>query len=262
MYDILELSKKLLPELRDIAKKLNIKKAESLKKQDLIYKILDQQAIEAVDSKKSGSMEKEKYSYAPDIHRNDSDSSVRRGRRPRTSKAVTSRPVESVMSVTPDGMKITEQKHYEKSDNEQKPSAQTEEKTEPTLQNSPVNEERNENLETGTKEVNREVKRKEYPEKISKHIPEKAISDHSQDKVINDTTTDQLPDSAFDEKNQTSDIYNGDIIVDPPVKEVDDEDDSDDDDSPSSSDEDNSSDSNEEDTEDSNSNSEDDNDDD
>lgn len=47
MYDILELNKKLLPELREIAKQLNIKKLESLKKQDLIYKILDQQAINA-----------------------------------------------------------------------------------------------------------------------------------------------------------------------------------------------------------------------
>jgi transcription termination factor Rho len=45
MYDILELSKKLLPELRDIGKELNIKRVESFKKQDLIYKILDTQAI-------------------------------------------------------------------------------------------------------------------------------------------------------------------------------------------------------------------------
>lgn len=51
MYDILELSKKLLPELREIAKKLNIKRVESLKKQDLIYKILDQQAIEATEKR-------------------------------------------------------------------------------------------------------------------------------------------------------------------------------------------------------------------
>ena len=51
MYDILELSKKLLPELREIAKELKIKKAESLKKQDLVYKILDQQAIEATENK-------------------------------------------------------------------------------------------------------------------------------------------------------------------------------------------------------------------
>ena len=47
MYDILELNKKLLPELKDIAKQLDIKKFDALKKQDLIYKILDQQAINA-----------------------------------------------------------------------------------------------------------------------------------------------------------------------------------------------------------------------
>jgi transcription termination factor Rho len=45
MYDILELNKKLVTDLREIAKELNIKRVESLKKQDLIYKILDQQAI-------------------------------------------------------------------------------------------------------------------------------------------------------------------------------------------------------------------------
>lgn len=46
MYDILELNKKLVPELREIAKDLNIKRVESLKKQDLVYKILDTQAIQ------------------------------------------------------------------------------------------------------------------------------------------------------------------------------------------------------------------------
>ena len=53
MYDILELSNKLLPELRDIARELKIKRTESLKKQDLIYKILDQQAIEATEKRKN-----------------------------------------------------------------------------------------------------------------------------------------------------------------------------------------------------------------
>ena len=52
MYDILELSKKLLPELRDIGKELNIKRVESFKKQELIYKILDNQAIQASEVKK------------------------------------------------------------------------------------------------------------------------------------------------------------------------------------------------------------------
>ena len=45
MYDIIELSKKLLPELKEIAKELKVKKIDSFKKQDLIYKILDQQAL-------------------------------------------------------------------------------------------------------------------------------------------------------------------------------------------------------------------------
>lgn len=47
MYDILDLNAKLLPELREIAKELGINKVEAFKKRDLIYKILDQQAIKA-----------------------------------------------------------------------------------------------------------------------------------------------------------------------------------------------------------------------
>jgi transcription termination factor Rho len=47
MYDILELNKMLVTELKKIAKDLNVKKIETLRKQDLIYKILDQQAISA-----------------------------------------------------------------------------------------------------------------------------------------------------------------------------------------------------------------------
>ena len=53
MYDILELNKKLLTELRDIAKELQIKRVETLKKQDLIYKILDQQAVQNATVKKT-----------------------------------------------------------------------------------------------------------------------------------------------------------------------------------------------------------------
>jgi transcription termination factor Rho len=52
MYDILELSKKLLPELREIGKELDIKRVESFKKQDLIYKILDKQAVMTTETKK------------------------------------------------------------------------------------------------------------------------------------------------------------------------------------------------------------------
>lgn len=51
MYDIVELNSKLLTELRDIAKELNIRKVESYKKQDLIYKILDAQALNPASKK-------------------------------------------------------------------------------------------------------------------------------------------------------------------------------------------------------------------
>jgi transcription termination factor Rho len=44
-YNILELNEKQLPELQTIAEDLGIKKVKSLDKQDLVYKILDEQAI-------------------------------------------------------------------------------------------------------------------------------------------------------------------------------------------------------------------------
>jgi len=48
MYDILELNTKFLTELREIGKSVGIKRVEIMKKQDLIFKILDQQAIKAI----------------------------------------------------------------------------------------------------------------------------------------------------------------------------------------------------------------------
>ncbi|MDL2221581.1 transcription termination factor Rho [Parabacteroides sp. OttesenSCG-928-N08] len=44
-YNILELNEKLLPELQTIAEELGIKKISSLKKEELVYRILDEQAI-------------------------------------------------------------------------------------------------------------------------------------------------------------------------------------------------------------------------
>lgn len=45
MYDILQLNDMLVPELREVAEKLNVENSKKLSKQDLIYKILDQQAL-------------------------------------------------------------------------------------------------------------------------------------------------------------------------------------------------------------------------
>ena len=45
MYDILELNDKLLNELKEIARLMSIANYDELRKQELIYKILDQQAL-------------------------------------------------------------------------------------------------------------------------------------------------------------------------------------------------------------------------
>lgn len=51
MYDILQLNDMLVTELKDIGEKLGVQNAKKLTKQDLIYKILDQQAL--LESKKT-----------------------------------------------------------------------------------------------------------------------------------------------------------------------------------------------------------------
>ena len=51
MYNIIQLNDKDLSELQVIAKELGIKKTDSLKKEDLVYKILDEQAITGATKK-------------------------------------------------------------------------------------------------------------------------------------------------------------------------------------------------------------------
>src|SRR6056297_984552 len=81
MYDIHELNTKLLAELREIAKRLNVKRVESFRKQDLIYKILDMQAIVASESKTA------KRKESPDLDKSAmNEPKKRRGRPPKAEK--------------------------------------------------------------------------------------------------------------------------------------------------------------------------------
>lgn len=59
MYDILQLNDMLVPELLDIAEQLKIQNAKKMDKQELVYKILDKQAVIASEDK-SGSDDKGK----------------------------------------------------------------------------------------------------------------------------------------------------------------------------------------------------------
>ncbi len=104
MYDILELNKKLVPELREIAKDLDIKRVESYKKQDLIYKILDTQAIKEAEKKAKKNTAKEqtdskkderstfkgflrKKQDPPAENKNQQEDNSHRERRPRREKS-------------------------------------------------------------------------------------------------------------------------------------------------------------------------------
>lgn len=60
MYDILQLNDMLVPELLDIADELKIPNAKKLDKQELVYKILDKQAVLASAGKGAVSEEKNK----------------------------------------------------------------------------------------------------------------------------------------------------------------------------------------------------------
>jgi len=60
MYDILQLNDMLVPELLDIAEQQSISNANTLEKQELIYKILDKQAVMNNNEKKPVESEKPK----------------------------------------------------------------------------------------------------------------------------------------------------------------------------------------------------------
>ncbi len=60
MYDILQLNDMLVPELLDIAEQLKITGAKKLDKQELVYKILDKQAVLNADAKSEEAEDKPK----------------------------------------------------------------------------------------------------------------------------------------------------------------------------------------------------------
>ncbi|MBS1662498.1 MAG: transcription termination factor Rho [Bacteroidetes bacterium] len=60
MYDILQLNDMLVPELLDIAEQLKITGAKKLDKQELVYKILDKQAVVASEAKGDAADDKPK----------------------------------------------------------------------------------------------------------------------------------------------------------------------------------------------------------
>ena len=80
MYDILQLNEMLVPELKTIAEDLDIPKFKGLNKQDLIYKILDSQAVS--DKLPKQNQEKEAKENASDVEESSKEHHQNRKRSP------------------------------------------------------------------------------------------------------------------------------------------------------------------------------------
>jgi len=215
MYDILELSNRLLPELREIARELKIKRPESLKKQDLIYKILDQQAIEATEKRKNISAETRTANPLTESINQNRDPGQRRGKRPRTIKPVTNRPVESVISVSPDDLKKPETTAPEWRDPVPAPE-KTEEKPDLFKSAEPVKEEirpprwRQEQRTSDNKERDHRFRENRYPRKEERK-PEIVVEN-------------RLPlngdEPLYEEPKPVGDVVPEDNIIETPIKDV------------------------------------------
>ena len=117
MLDIIALNSKKLVELRQIAKDIGIRRVESYKKQDLIYKILDEQAIQDSEKKKNAESGKEQESA-----KSEKDKRPRRGRPP---KKVTDSQQDSRQrgeSAAENSVAKAEQSKNEKAPNEKAPN--------------------------------------------------------------------------------------------------------------------------------------------
>lgn len=214
MYDILELSNKLLPELKEIAKKLKIKRTESLKKQDLIYKILDQQAIEATEKRKNSAAESRSQNPPRDQGNQKRDPGQRRGKRPRMVKPVQKRPVESVITVSPDSLKKPETKPPEWRE-PSKPQEKTDDKPDLFRNVEPAKEEtrpprwKNERRDSDNRDRDQRFKQNRYQGKDAKK-PEIVVEN-------------RLPlngdEPLYEEPKPSAEVIPGDIVVEQTVKE-------------------------------------------
>jgi transcription termination factor Rho len=115
MLDIIELNSKKLVELRQIAKDLGIRRVESFKKQDLIYRILDEQAIQESEKKRNPEKKKSPENKKSPEEPSKTEKRSRRGRPPK--KAVEppkfSEEMQEAKAQNPEAVKASQPKKEE-----------------------------------------------------------------------------------------------------------------------------------------------------
>ena len=125
-YNILELNEKLLPELQSIAEELGIKKVSSLKKEELVYRILDEQAISYAGIQAEKEKEKEAKKAERQTKAKKTKAAAPKGAKAdaKTKVAAPATPVEvSVEEVAPEAPEQPERKRRTRIDKKEKVAA-------------------------------------------------------------------------------------------------------------------------------------------
>ena len=155
MHDIIELNNKLVGELKDIAKGLNIPNWDSLKKQELIYKILDQQAI--------GSSDAEPVEKAPTEEKR-----ILRPRRPRADAVASENPFKETPKENPEPLMQAKEETPEIINNDAAEETVSNPTEEPEVINSIETKPANESTPNETSENN--IQRNNNPRRDGKQI--------------------------------------------------------------------------------------------
>ena len=195
-YNILELNEKQLSELQEIAKSLGLKRVKSLNKQDLVYKILDEQAVSLAGLQ----IEKEKEKEARKL-----EQKAKKGRKTKKEEKETPTPTETKAATEPEVEKKEEK--APKTRKISKPSKQ--EKTE-TAPEKKKEEESNKEVKTPAKKANKQTKNKqsenegeEIKEKIIVNKPTKAEpTENNQTQLLLEETTATQSEATAPEENQ------------------------------------------------------------
>ncbi len=196
MYDILQLNQNTVVELKEIAKQLEVKKFQKLKKEELVYQILDQQAVKPEAVKVTGNESKK------------SDSNP--ARKPRASKSPTLKKAEAAKSSEGSEPKVDEKSAEVKKEEPKKiaypKKAPSERKVRPRIE-----AEKKANLlsETKPEEEKAEEEKPEVKETENKDITKanttESNSDQSEKKSQNDNSNGKTPNG---NNNQNKPVHN------------------------------------------------------
>jgi transcription termination factor Rho len=177
--------------------------------------------MDATEIKPVMMTEREEDQSSSEQANQDAESALRRGKRPRTYKTVVKRPTESVMSVSPDDLKRPDttppdwqEQSRKKTKGDEKPDLFKSQEPAPEVRNVPK---WRQDQRADQRHDKSDVK-KPF-EKIRPERYEPAKFEPVAESVPENDLPSIEPDIHFDDQKASSDIYFGEIIVEPPVKE-------------------------------------------